>query len=347
MNVTGMIPAEEWLNVGFQAARPNDPLDSLIDDVRTDNLIAKWQSIASEYKVPVMAYFHAFDTEAHKTLRIPVDTHNVKKGLIKVKLNQSELVRQYLEHGVRKEQLPDYVLNDGIRLADQVFTRSKVAKAELLATGKITIQENGLNLTVDYGVPEAHTGLTLDLSTGADVPGQIQSIAGQAADEGVTLNGILTSRSNLRKLARNTSLQREIGGAAGVGAVIPREKLRAYFDQEFGISRLLSDDLSYGAGASLGEDGRPAVDKKRYYPENRVTFFAANPAGRVGSGLWGDPPEADLGGFYPVNASGEAPFVYVTQKMEWDPAVLWTKASGLFMPVLYEPDSLWIATVGA
>jgi hypothetical protein len=31
--------------------------------------------------------------------------------------------------------------------------------------------------------------------------------------------------------------------------------------------------------------------------------------------------------------------------METDPAVLWTKASGLFMPVLYNPDSLFIATV--
>ena len=37
--------------------------------------------------------------------------------------------------------------------------------------------------------------------------------------------------------------------------------------------------------------------------------------------------------------------MYVTQKMEWDPAVLWTKASGLFMPLLYDPNSLWIATI--
>ena len=33
------------------------------------------------------------------------------------------------------------------------------------------------------------------------------------------------------------------------------------------------------------------------------------------------------------------------QWMETDPAVLWTKASGLFMPVLYNPNSLFIATV--
>ena len=33
------------------------------------------------------------------------------------------------------------------------------------------------------------------------------------------------------------------------------------------------------------------------------------------------------------------------QWMETDPAVLWTKASGLFIPVLYNPNSLFIATV--
>ena len=31
--------------------------------------------------------------------------------------------------------------------------------------------------------------------------------------------------------------------------------------------------------------------------------------------------------------------------MEKDPTVLWTKASGLFIPVLYNPNSLFIATV--
>jgi hypothetical protein len=31
--------------------------------------------------------------------------------------------------------------------------------------------------------------------------------------------------------------------------------------------------------------------------------------------------------------------------MEKDPAVLWTKASTLFMPVLYNPNSIFPATV--
>ena len=48
-----------------------------------------------------MAQFHGFDVEAQKTFRIPVDTHNIENGLIKVKLNQSERLRELIRAGVQ------------------------------------------------------------------------------------------------------------------------------------------------------------------------------------------------------------------------------------------------------
>ena len=342
----GLIPQEEWLDVGFQVNRPNDPLDGLVGDLRTNNIIAKWQSIAAEYQTSIMAQFHAFDTESQKTIRVPVDAHNIKKALIKVKIDQSELLQEYIDNGVQGDQeLKDYILNDGIRLAEQVFTRSKVAKAEMLATGKITIKENNLDLPVDYGVPASHISFELDLSPEADISSQIQDIIDAADDVGVKLTGFITSRKNITKMRRNAALQKEINGNLGAGVLIGQSALRAHLEEEYGLGRIVTHDLTYGADAKIGSDGRPAITRKRYFPDNKISFFAANPAGYVGTGLWGDPPEVRLSGFYSVNASGVAPYVYVTQKMEWDPAVLWTKASGLFMPLLYDPNSLWIATV--
>ena len=67
----------------------------------------------------------------------------------------------------------------------------------------------------------------------------------------------------------------------------------------------------------------------------------------MGVGLWGDPAEVDIARFG-TSVSTEpsiSPFVYVTQYAEKDPAVIWTKASGLFIPVLYNPYSLFISTV--
>lgn len=346
-NILGFVPKEEWLNMGFRVDRPNDPIDSLFTDDKTDNLVAAWQSIANEYQIPVMAQFHGFDTEAQTTFRVPVDNHNIEKGLIKVKINQSERMRALTRAGVQNDEMYDYVINDGIRLADQVVTRTKVAKNELMATGKVTIKENNLDLTVDYGVPGANLEYTIDFGAGAssDVPSQIQAIIDDATEKGVIINGILTSRKNITKLRQNADVQKLINGNSSVGALVNRSSLEAYLEEEFGISRVIENDLTYGASAVVGADGRPSISTKRYYPKDKITFFATNPGGRMGIGLWGNPPEVDAGQFMEVNTSSQSPYVYISQWMEKDPAVLWTKASGLFMPVLYNPNSLYVASI--
>lgn len=343
-DIFGLIPQAEWLDVGFQVNRPNDPIDGLFGDQRTNNLVAQWQSIAAEYQIPMMAQFHGFDTEAQTTFRVPVDTYNIEKGLIKVKINQSERMRELLRSGVRQDEMYDYILNDGIRLADQVVTRTKVAKNELMASGKVTIKENNLDLTVDYGVPAANVAHTLNVGSGQDVIGQIQTIVDAALANGVTLTGLMTSRQVLTKMRSNESIQKAINGNIGAGATVRMSALEAFLEEEFGIGQIITNDLTYGASSTIGSDGRRVITSKRYFPVNKASFFATNPGGRMGVGLWGDPPEVDAGNFFPVQGSQE-PFVYVMQWMEKDPAVLWTKASGLFIPVLYNPNSLYVATV--
>lgn len=346
-DIFGKVSVQDWIDVGAQVpTRQTDPIDGLFGDLKTDNIVAHWESIASEFQIPMMAQFHAFDTEAQTTVRIPIDTHNIEKGLIKVKINQTERLRELTRRGVQGDQaLYDYVLQDGVRLADQVITRTKVAKNELMATGEVTIKENNLDLTVDYGVPAAQKALTLDLSVSADIGDQIQQIIDDALDKGVTLTGMMTSRKNITKMRQNTKLMTAINGNIGAGALIARGALDAYLADEFGINTIVTNDLSYALPGTIGADGRPVVTQKKYFPKDKVTLFAANPGGRLGVGLWGDPPEVDMGQFYPVGGSAVSPYVFISQKMEWDPAVLWTKASSLFIPVLYNPNSLWIATV--
>jgi hypothetical protein len=347
-NILGFVPKDDWLDVGFNVTRQNDPVDLVIGDEKTDNLVAKWQSIASEYQIPMMAQFHGFDTEAQKTFRTPIDTHNIEKGLIKVKINQSERMRALIRTGVREDALYDYVINDGVRLADQVFTRSKVAKNEMLATGKVTIKENNLDLTVDYGVPDSQLDFELDFNDDAikDIPSQIQDIIDKATEIGVTLTGIYTSRNVITKFRQNAAIQKAINGNIGAGALVRNQQLVDYLADEFGITQIITNDLTYGASATTGLDGRPKITSQRYYPKNKVTFFAANPGGRLGTGLWGNPPEVDAARFYDVSTEPTvSPYVYVMQWMETDPTVLWTKASGLFMPVLFNPNSIFIATV--
>ena len=344
-NILGFVPKKDWLDIPFNPTRQTDPIDGLFGDKKTDNLVAEWESIAAEYQIPVMAQFHGFDTEAQTTFRVPIDNHNIEKGLIKVKINQSERMRTLLRAGVQNDQMYDYVIRDGVRLGEQVITRTKVAKNELMATGKITIKENDLNLTVDYGVPAIQTAFKLDFSDGADIPGQLQDIVDAAIDSGVTLTGIFTSKKNINKMRKNEFIQKAIYGSAAVGTLVKRSELESYLEDEFGFGQIITNDLTYGARDSIGSDGRPSIITERYYPEDKITFFATNAGGKMGQGLWGNPPEVDATRFMSVEGSGQNPYVYISQWMEKDPAVLWTKASSLFMPVLYNPNSLWIATV--
>lgn len=347
-NLFGFALKKDWLKVGsLVPTRPNDPIDRLFGDDKTDNIAATWEILADEYRIPTMAEFHAFDTEARTTTRIPVDNRSIEKGLIKQKINQSERLRALMKKGVQgDEALYNYVINDGARLADNVITRTKVAKNELLAFGKVTIKENNLDLTIDYGVPVGHTQYTLDLTQDADVASQIQAIVDAAKDNGVTLDGMVTSTKVLRKLATNKFLQTAINGVYAKGQFLSQTQVENFFSTWFGINTVITNDERYATDEGVDEYLRPIRTKHRYFPENKVTFFSTTPGGKLGTGLWGPPPEEELAKFYDTaKSSGEDPYVYITQWAEKDPAVLWTKASALFIPVLYDPYSLYIATV--
>lgn len=347
-NVLGMVSEADLLTTGFNVTRPSDPVDGLFDDELTENLVARWNYIAAEYQIPQMAQFHAFDTVAQKSVRAPIDQRNIEKGLIKVKRNTSELLYELKNKGVSTEAgLYDYVMTDINALTDEVITRTKVAKNELLAFGKVTIQENNLSETVEYGVPSDNLTLSLDFGAGAssDIPSQLQDIVDRAADNGVQITGMVCARSTLSKMRKNTAVQKAVNGASAEGVLVSNAALLAYLEAEYGISRVITNDQSYSTPWTVGSDGRPVTHLNRYFPQNKVTFFGTGNGMRLGTGLWGIPPEEQIARFGQVEPSTQNPYVYVHQWAEDDPAVVWTKASGLFMPVLFNPNSLYVATV--
>ena len=346
----GMLNPKDFLSTGFQnVARPADPLEGLFTDQTTDNLVAEYYTMQSQYNIPQVAQFHAFDVPAQKSIPAPIDEHNVEKGLIKTKRPTSELLRELIGKGVREESaLYDKVMNFAADLADQVVTRTKVARAEVLATGQFTINENDINITVDYGVPEANKSLTLDLGEGADddILSQMQDIIDMATDAGVTITGMICARSTLTKLRKNKEVQKVINGVNMSGILVSNSQLRAWLTEEFGITQVIVDDMTYSLPYELDAYGRPQVRSQRYFPKGKVTFFGTSNGMKLGAGLWGAPPEEELAGYYDKSGSSSvSPYVYMTQWIETDPAILWTKASALYVPVLFSPNSLYIATI--
>jgi hypothetical protein len=109
---------------------------------------------------------------------------------------------------------------------------------------------------------------------------------------------------------------------------------------------VITNDYQYSLPLTEGSDGRPVTDARRFYPADKITFFSGD--GKIGDGLWGDPPTVRANNFMAgatdAAASQSSPYVYVSQYVENDPVIVWTKAEGLFVPALFNPTALFIAT---
>ena len=316
-------------------ARPSYLGDRLFPDQKTENLMAEYLRLANGANLPVMATVHAFDTETEIGSRPVFDKVTVEKLLIKRKINQTERVRLLSENGVYSDDaIVRYVFDDMRMMADGVKVRTEAAKMEVLSTGKMTIKENRLDFDVDYGVPTDNTAFTLDLSADSDIIGQIQAIVDYAAENGYSITEAVTSNKMVRKLAANKGIQTLIFGSAGQGTYVPMDRLRALFSQMFGFSAITTNDLRY---KYQGADG--TENTVRFYPEDHISFIGVP---QIGVGLWGVTPEEAEYGQYSDKSADQ--YITITQWATPDPVAVWTKASGLFIPVLPDPNGLFIAT---
>lgn len=321
----------------LSVARPAYIGDRIFPDQKTANLKAEYLRLAEGANIPVMATVHAFDTEAEIGSRPVFDKTEVEKLLIKRKINQTERVRLLTENGVYADDaIVRYVFDDMRLMAEAVKTRTEVAKMEVVATGKMTIKENNLNLTVDYGVPTKNTGYKIDFGADADIVGQIQVIADAAAESGNALTEIVTSNKILRKLAANKGIQTLIYGTVGAGTYVPAERIRSLFAELFGFGTITTNDLRYKTQTASGVEAT-----KRFFPDDRMAFLSNGTAASFGVGLWGvTPEEAELGQYSEKSADQ---FVTITQWATPDPVAVWTKASGVFIPVVPNPNGLFVA----
>lgn len=320
----------------LSVARPAYLGDRLFPDQKTENLKAEYMRLANGATLPVMATVHAFDTEAEIGSRPTFDKMEVEKLLIKRKINQTERIRLLSESGVYADDaIVRYVFDDMRMMADAVKVRTEVAKMDVLATGKMNINENRLKMTVDYKVPSENLAFDLDMSADADVIGQIQAIVDQAAEMGYTINEAITSNKVVRKLATNKGIQTLIFGSVGQGTYVPNERLRGLFSQLFGFGTITTYDLRYKTQKADGTE-----TTHRFYPEDKITFAAVP---QVGVGLWGvSPEEAEYGQY---NEKSADQYITITQWATPDPVAVWTKATGLFIPVLPDPNGLFVASV--
>lgn len=339
-NVLDTISVTERVNFSqnFAVARPT-VLDTIFPDVKTQHFKAEYYRLMQGQNLPTPAYVHALDTEAHIGTRPSFEKVLTEKLFIKEKINQSEQLQMYITNGVPDDDgLIRWVFDDMGRLSESVVTRTKIAKAQVLSRGEMKIKENNLDMVIDFGIPAEQKIDFGDWSDPEyDIFSDIQIAIKILKDQGKIVNRMLTSDTQIQRMRKNKSMQISVYGNNNVGRLMTLAELRSLMMDEFGVNILTCDEMfSY-----VKADGTKG--NQRYYDENKVTFYIADMSGSAGTGLWGPTPEeAEYTAFLEAL---QKMYVTVTMWATEDPVAKWTKASGMFIPVLPDPYGILIATV--
>lgn len=313
----------------------------LFPDRKTQYIKAEYARLMQAGNLPTVAHVHALDTEAHIASRMPFEQVNTETLLIKEKINVSEAVRK-ATNGMVMDGIKTYVFDDIARMAESVITRAELAKMEALTSGKLVINENGAYADIDYQVPDANKD-TATWGANSDILSDISDWYEVVEDGGTAPDTIVTTRAIFKAIAQNSGIQTAIFGSAGTGTIPTREQVNALLGSMFDGLTLEINESRY-AVESTDANGGVTRTAGRMFPAGKFVMFASGANGALGAGLWGVTPEEEAqGGAF--DSLRQQQFVTVTQWDTPDPVAHWTKASGMFIPVLANPYGLAIADV--
>lgn len=338
-NVLETIDAKERLTFSqnFDVARPT-VLDRLFPDVKTEFIEAEYLRLMQGQNLPTAAFVHALDTEAVIGQRPSFEKVLQEKLFIKEKINQSEKLQMLINKGVPDDEgLIRWVFDDMTRLSESVVTRTLVAKGQVMSSGIMKIKENKLDMTIDFGIPSEQKIDFGDWSKpDYDIFGDLEKAVALLTAQGITPNRMLTSGTQISRMRRNKSMQTAVLGAANA-RLLTKSELDNLLMEEFGLT-LEKCDEQFGFIKGDGSRGT-----QRYFKEDKLTIYTSDPSGRIGTGLWGPTPE-ELEYRQFIEKENRS-FVTVTMWATQDPVAKWTKASGMFVPVLPNPYGIVIGTV--
>ena len=233
------------------------------------------------------------------------------------------------------EEIKNAMLADSVKLANAISARVELARGSALFGGAVTLNENGVQASVDFGRSGSHnvsaSVLWSDLAV-AKVYDDLQTWL----DVYNTTNGRLPaytamSRKIYNYMRRNAQLcAMSVPGGASAPSVLTRDGLNAVLG-DFDIPPVFIYDAQVTVGGTA----------TRITPEDKICFLPEQ-GGAAGKTLWGVPVEADDPRY--GLAGSEAGIAIGGYKSE-DPQTVWTRATAIVLPVVAAPDLTFQADV--
>ena len=330
MDILNLITNKDRIDFSENYVYKHDfKLTRLFPANKTKNLKVAVNRLVENGNLPVMANFHAFDTEAKIGDRTNYREIQVEKLLIKEKLNETERILELLGNKPEPQDAIDFIYDDMENLASRVETRAELANNQVLSTGQLSINENNFTTIVDYGYDTDHNiSLTGWNTASHDIIGDLNNVKKKGRQAGKNITRALTSEAIINFMMKNTAIQAFFTNA---NVLLTESRLLQWVYENFGIAFEVNEDI-YKTSAD-------ATTTHRFFPENKISFFCGT--GAIGKGFYAPTPE-ELGLNDGVATKGN---ITITQWETPDPVAVWTKASAIYLPVIADIDSLFIATV--
>lgn len=301
----------------------------------------KFNMITGANGLPVSASIHAFDTETELASREALQGGVAKLALIKRKIaiGEEEIIAiNNPRTDSEWKQLISDLYKDSDTMVSAVQTRIEAMRMELLATGKIAINENKVAVTLDYKVPKANVS-SFDWSDPktANPLVDLEALA-DAVEEtsGVRPTRAITSKKILNQIKACESIRKAIWGV-NYDKLVTTDQLNDLL-ADFDLPKLVEYNAKYKVQNSNGK-----YTTKRYYPEGVLSMFTDNALGQTIYGLTAE--EIELIGSKAMDQAGMVGNIFVGVEKEGDPVRRFTKASATALPTLANGYELGIANI--
>lgn len=305
----------------------------LLPMVRTENMKVAIYNLMKGSEVRVSALVHALDSEARIGDRPEFEEIRSELFLIKEKINQGEELRKKIKDlgmDASDNAIVLAIYEDISNQISKVLVGFERRACELLATGKIEINENGAvkTVTMGYSADTNSTSFTGWADPTHDIVGDILALQKKSGNK---IKRLIISPERMANILNNNKLN----------TIASNDVNQGYLTEDYAINFIKRigkfvdvkvDDRTYKL--SYGDN-----TEYRYFPQN--TLIALTSDGVVGQTLMTSTPIEDGN-----TVDSKYGFVAVSQWRTEDPVTSWTKAEGVGLPVIPNINNvLYLATI--
>lgn len=291
--------------------------------------------------LPVMASVQAFGNEAQIASRDGLSkvTGEIPPIKRKINLNERALIALRREGAGDNDFVRNTLFDDLDKMVDSVHARAEKMRMDAVANGQIVLAENGVVMTVDYGVPAGHketlsgTSLWSDSVNSTPIEDMQRWAETVVADTGIRPPRALTSSQVVSNLIKSAQVRKMIYGDNGGSRAISVNQLNELLST-LDLPLIATYDLQVRTQAENG-----TYSTIRFFPQNK---FVMLPPDKLGETLAGPTAEALLD---TEVDSREVAGVYAIVTQESEPPMIWTKASATMIPTFPSADAVFQAQV--